>query len=297
MSDLRGFTALSERMEAQDLITMLNHYFGEMYDEIERYHGTLIEFMGDGMLVVFGAPVRRETHAADAVAAAVAMQKRMDIVNRWNAEHGYEPLVMGIGIHTDEMILGNIGSEKRTKYGVLGSAVNLAGRIESFTTAGQILISPGTRAAAGEALEIRNTLTVSPKGTAGEIPLYDIAGIGAPYRLHLRGGNGLMRPLTRPAEVCFSVLEEKRIGAGHMRGTLTAASETVAVLETGENLPLYTNLCLDIGDWLYAKVTGADRGKYTITFTAKPPCFEKWIRQIFDEPAAKNEGEENHAER
>jgi adenylate cyclase len=108
MSDLRGFTAMSERMNPQDLITMLNHYFGVMYEEIERYNGTLIEFMGDGMLVIFGAPVTTRTHASDAVAAALGMQKRMREVNKWNAERGYEPLEMGIGINTDEMILGNI---------------------------------------------------------------------------------------------------------------------------------------------------------------------------------------------
>ena len=160
MSDLRGFTALSERMEPQDLITMLNHFFGEMYEEIERCRGTLIEFLGDGMLVIFGAPAPSETHAADAVAAAVGMQKRMEAVNRWNAERGYEPLAMGIGINTDAVILGKIGSEKRTKYGVLGAAVNLTGRIESYTTEGQILISPGTRAAVASELRISDTLSL-----------------------------------------------------------------------------------------------------------------------------------------
>ncbi|MBQ9661631.1 MAG: PAS domain S-box protein [Oscillospiraceae bacterium] len=295
MSDLRGFTALSERMQAQDLITMLNHYFGEMYAEIERYRGTLIEFMGDGMLVVFGAPTWRETHAADAVAAAIGMQKRMDRVNRWNAEHGYDSLGMGIGINTDEMILGNIGSEKRTKYGVLGSAVNLAGRIESYTTAGQILISPGTHAAIREELEVRKALQVSPKGASGEIPLYDIVGIGAPYRLHINETAGQLRPLPQPAEVLFSLVEEKQIGTERIRGKLMAVSESGADLTSEKPLAPYANLCLDIGESLYAKVTESGEGIYRIAFTAKPPCFEAWTRRVFRASIEPDEGEDRHA--
>ena len=212
MSDLRGFTALSERMSAQDLIAMVNHYFGEMYEEIERQHGTLIEFLGDGMLIVFGAPTWRTSHAAEAVAAAIGMQKRMEQVNAWNREHGYEPLAMGIGINTDEMILGNIGSEKRTKYGVLGAAVNMAGRIESCTTAGQILISPKTLAAIEEKLEVRQTLSISPKGVTGEIQLSDVTGIGGAYDLHLDAVAESLLPLAASVPVRWRASTEARSG-------------------------------------------------------------------------------------
>lgn len=280
MSDLRGFTAMSERMEPQDLITMLNHYFGQMYMEIERYHGTLIEFMGDGMLVVFGAPTWRETHASDAVAAAVGMQKRMAAVNQWNGEHGFEPLAMGIGINTDGMILGNIGSEKRTKYGVLGAAVNLAGRIEGYTTAGQILISPNTRAAVKSELEIRQTLKASPKGVKGEILLSDVCGIGAPYNLRLSKELSALRPLERPAPVSYSLVEGKYIDNTALEGKLLAISEDQAVLETGEELSAWTNICIDLGEKLYAKVVDARKNRCTITFTAKPMCFEQWLSRI-----------------
>ena len=146
MSDLRGFTAMSEQMEPQALISMLNHYLGEMTEVIQQYNGTIIEFIGDGILAIFGAPLASDHHAADAVAAAVAMQTRMRDINAWNGQRGYPTLEMGIGINTGEVIVGNIGSEKRTKYGVVGSHVNLCGRIESYTTGGQILISPQTRA-------------------------------------------------------------------------------------------------------------------------------------------------------
>ncbi|MBQ9686367.1 MAG: PAS domain-containing protein [Oscillospiraceae bacterium] len=280
MSDLRGFTALSERMKPQDLIAMLNHYFGEMYEEIEHYHGTLIEFMGDGMLVVFGAPTWRKSHAVDAVAAAIGMQKRMGKVNAWNLEHGYEPLAMGIGINTDEMILGNIGSEKRTKYGVLGAAVNLAGRIESYTTAGQILVSPGTQAAVGGMLEIRQTLPIAPKGVPGEILLADIIGIGAPYDLRLNTVSEKLGTLATPYPVRFTRLEGKHRGEVLLEGNILAISRDGALLKTQAELAVLDNICLDIGDDLYAKLTQREGKLFRITFTAKPPDFSGWLGRI-----------------
>ena len=290
MSDLRGFTALSERMQPQDLITMLNHYFGEMYEEIERYHGTLIEFMGDGMLVVFGAPTWRESHAADAVAAAIGMQRRMKQVNSWNREHGWEALAMGIGINSDEMILGNIGSEKRTKYGVLGAAVNLAGRIESYTTAGQILISPGTRAAVEAELEIRKTMLISPKGVAGEIQLSDVRGIGSPFSLRLDAEVEELTNLPSPVPLRFSRLEGKRLTERQLEAELLAVSKEEALLKTDAELKPLDNVCLDIGADLYAKLTKKEERLYRISFTAKPPCFEEWLRRV---SGRNREGEEN----
>ena len=285
ISDLRGFTAMSERMQPQDLITMLNHYFGEMYEEIERCHGTLIEFTGDGMLVVFGAPTWRESHASDAVAAAVGMQKRMAAVNGWNAERGYEPLAMGIGINTDEMILGNIGSEKRTKYGVLGAAVNLAGRIESYTTGGQILISPGTREAVKEALEIRQTLWVVPKGVNEAIPLSDVVGIGSPFDLRIDTETEKLCALAQPVTVDFTRVVDKHTEGERLLCRILAVSDQEAEIETSEALSALDNLCIDIGDKLYAKVTQSGNGRCRITFTAKPPCFAAWIDRITSENA------------
>jgi len=280
MSDLRGFTALSERMPPQDLITMLNHYFSQMYEEIERYHGTLIEFEGDGMLVIFGAPTPTETHASDAVAAALGMQKRMKEVNRWNREQWYEPIAMGIGINTDAMILGNIGSEKRTKYGVLGAAVNLTGRIESYTTGGQILISPGTRDAIPEELQIVNTLQVMPKGVDKEITISQVTGIGEPYGIYLDQEE--MPELTEiaPYPVSFTVLEGKHTGREERRGQLTAVSEREALLETEEKLSAYDNLLLKVGDDLYAKVTEVGQKGFRICFTSRPRDFQTWLEKI-----------------
>ena len=276
MSDLRGFTLMSERMQPQDLIAMVNHYFSQMYEEIERYHGTLIEFLGDGMLVIFGAPVLSENHAADAVAAAIGMQKRMAEVNRWNAERGYEPLAMGIGINTDTVILGNIGSEKRTKYGVLGAAVNLTGRIESYTTGGQILIAPATREAIREKLAIRRSFHVQPKGLENGVDLSEVTGIGAPYGICLEEAPAQPLCAVPPVPLRFSVLEGKHADSSVLNGTLLALTDAEALLESERELAPFDNLHIELGEGLYAKVTEADGQRCRICFTAKPPEFDAW---------------------
>ena len=290
MSDLRGFTMMCERMEPESLITMLNHYFAEMYEEIERYGGTIIEFLGDGMFIIFGAPTPTEHHAANAVAAAVAMQKKMKKVNEWNAQHGFETLSMGIGINTDSVILGNIGSEKRTKYGVMGPGVNLAGRIESCTTDGQILVSPTTRAAVGEQLLVLNEFPMSFKGIDGEITISEAGGIGGEYGLFLSEdegkGHDTFHSLFAPYPLHFFRMEGKLADSHELSGELLALSEKRAVFRTPEKLSVFDNLRLDAGGELDAKVTdilenGADEWTICIlTFTALPKNFSEWKKNL-----------------
>jgi adenylate cyclase len=109
------------------------------------YQGTIQELMGDGLLVFFGTPHWQEDDAQRAVACAVAMQAAMATVNETIGREGLPHVEMGIGIHTGEVVVGNIGSYKRTKYGAVGNHVNLAFQIESYTIGGQVLISEATR--------------------------------------------------------------------------------------------------------------------------------------------------------
>ncbi len=280
MSDLRGFTLLSRHMEPQDLIAMLNHYFSEMYEAISRYHGTVIEFLGDGMLVIFGAPVSSARHAADAVAAAVEMQQRMAGVNAWNAARGYPELAMGIGINTDEVVLGNIGSERRTKYGVIGAAVNLTGRIESYTTEGQIILSPTTRARIAEPLTVAQEISAAPKGLDGPVTLTVVSGIGGDYALQLQSDDVPPRPLSAPAEVAFRVLDGKHLDGGALQGVLTALSPRQAVLQTDAPLQPFDNLCLSVCDGLYAKVAACTPDGACLRFTGKPEGFDDWLASL-----------------
>ena len=235
MSDLRGFTMMCEHMDPGDMVSMLNHYFTVMYGEISRYRGTLIEFLGDGMFVIFGAPVRTDTHASDAVAAALGMQRRMREVNEWNAAHGYPELTMGIGINTDEMILGNLGSDRRTKYGVMGAAVNLAGRLESCSAGGQVIITPSTRAMTGSPLVIADTMLVSAKGVKDPVEAAVVTGIGAPYEVYLprdEAAEDPPRPLPAPVRVRYRVLRGKIVDPAELEGKITALSARGALLET-----------------------------------------------------------------
>ena len=149
MSDLRGFTALAERLEATEVVALLNHYLSAMVEVIQRTGGTIDEIIGDAILVLFGAPVAMPDAALRAVRCALAMQKAMREVNEHNFQKGWPEIEMGIALHTGEAVVGNIGSTKRSKYGVVGQPVNLTARIESFTVGGQVLVSPTLISAAG----------------------------------------------------------------------------------------------------------------------------------------------------
>ena len=179
-TDLRRSTELSEMMDPLQFIDMLNHYMCEMIDIINAWQGNILDFVGDAIVVVFGAPRKNEQSARDAVACAVSMQRRMDAVNEWNRERGYPDISMGIGIHCGDAILGNIGSQIRRKYDMIGRNVNLASRIEGFSKGGQILVSTEIMESAGD-LVVENPegrRMVQPKGISEEIMIHEVIGYG-----------------------------------------------------------------------------------------------------------------------
>ena len=268
MSDLRGFTAMSEKMDPQKLITMLNHYLGEMTEIIEKRKGSIIEFLGDGIFAIFGAPLAIENHASNAVAAAVEMQMRMEEINRWNEEHGFPQLEMGIGINTGEVIVGNIGSERRSKYGVMGSHVNLCGRIESYTVGGQVLVSPVTRSMIKEPLSVLQEMEVMPKGVKNPIILSQITGIGGEYQLSYEQKEEELVYLEKPQEVTFSLVKDKHNDMKVNSGCITASSKSEAILVTDEELKPFDNLVIMIGSKRFCKVIRREKDGWLIRFTA-----------------------------
>ena len=280
MSDLRGFTALSERMDASDLIAMLNHYLGEMTEAIQKYHGSIIEFLGDGIFAIFGAPLASEMHATEAVAAALEMQKKMNSINDWNKNKGYPTIEMGIGINTGEVILGNIGSEKRTKYGVVGKHVNLAGRIESYTVGGQILISPSTKALIKENLEILKTLRVNPKGANEELELSDITGLGSPFNIHLELSEEAFSKLINPVSIGFHLIKDKHEGAQTYYGRIIALSKDGAIIQPDIELELFTDIEFDAGGKLFCKIVEKKNDGYVLQFTSIPTGYSDWLKNI-----------------
>jgi adenylate cyclase len=291
-SDLRGFTSLSERLEPEKVIQVLNYYLGCMTDVITRHNGTIDEFMGDGILVLFGAPIRRETDAQRAIACAIEMQLAMEDINKTVQKWELAPLEMGIGIHTGEVVVGNIGSEKRTKYGVVGGPVNLTYRIEACTIGGQILISQETLECAGDSVQIAEQQTVSPKGVTEPITIHEVAGIGAPYHLRLTHKQELFSPLAVPILIRFRLIQEKQASDSSFIGQIISLSDKGALVETeapvANAIEPLSNLkinFLSLGSTftsqdVYAKTIKKvpDQNQLRIHFTAMPPALIEQLK-------------------
>src|SRR3989449_6473783 len=144
MSDLRGYTRFAEHGDPAGVMAVLNDYLGRMADIVIAHGGTINEFIGDAIFAVFGAPIAHPDHAERAAATALAMQRALGEINVGHVARGLPRFEMGIGVNTGEAVVGNIGSEQRTKYAVVGSAVNLAGRLEGATVGGQVFVSAAT---------------------------------------------------------------------------------------------------------------------------------------------------------
>lgn len=132
-SDIRSFTSISESMDGAKVVSMLNIYFSDMTDAIFQYHGTIDKFIGDAIMAFWGAPIRIPDHADKAIEAALEMIRRLQQVNERLEQEGFPRLEIGIGLNTGEVILGNIGSEQKLDYTVIGDNVNLASRLEGLT--------------------------------------------------------------------------------------------------------------------------------------------------------------------
>ncbi|HZE21453.1 MAG TPA: adenylate/guanylate cyclase domain-containing protein, partial [Desulfobaccales bacterium] len=185
MSDLRGFTAIIADMAPEQVITFLNRYLSKMIEILLDNQAIIDEILGDGILAFFGAPEPLEDHPARAVACALQMQAAMDEINTANEAEGLPRLAMGIGVNTGTVVVGNIGSERRTKYSVVGSDVNFASRMEAFALAGQVLISAATYRRVQDLVEVGNVFQVEMKGLPGRATLYEVRGMAAPYNIRL----------------------------------------------------------------------------------------------------------------
>jgi adenylate cyclase len=173
-SDIRGFTALSETMRPDDMATLLTEYFTEMVDSVFRNEGTLDKFIGDAVMAQWGAPIGTADDADKAMIAAIEMMRELDKLNaKWRAE-GRPELQIGIGLNYGEAFAGNIGSERRLEFTVIGDTVNTASRLCSAAGPGEILISEEMR----QALASKPPLAVCPpmelKGKSQPVPVYRV---------------------------------------------------------------------------------------------------------------------------
>ncbi|MBD2447067.1 adenylate/guanylate cyclase domain-containing protein [Nostoc sp. FACHB-152] len=280
-SDLRGFSAMSEQLPPEQVVAVLNYYLEAMTDVINQYKGTINEFMGDGIFVMFGAPINRPDDSQRAIACAVAMQLAMQQVNEYNRQRNHPILEMGIGINTGEVVAGNIGSQKRAKYTVVGSHVNLASRVETYTVGGQVLISESTRQDANIELQITGQMQIEPKGIKELVTIYEIRGIGGQYNLFLPNDDEGMVNLNQSVPIEYTVLQGKHAVGTVFEGELISLSEKYAQLRSLNSLELLNNLKLKLLDsqlptdeFIYAKVmkkSDVDEHTVTIRFTSVPP--------------------------
>lgn len=172
MSDIRSFSTICEQLPADMVMHMLNNYLGTMSDIIIGHQGTIDEFIGDAILAMFGAPISRDDDADRAVQCALEMQQAMLAINRENQSLGLPEISMGIGINTGKVIAGNIGSEKRSKYGIVGHQVNLTSRIEGRAAGGEILISQTTLEQLQGDYPVDDRQTVRVKGIHREVSIF-----------------------------------------------------------------------------------------------------------------------------
>jgi len=179
ISDIRDFTAMSEQMKPEEVVQFLNDYFSDMVDAVFEYGGVLDKFLGDGLLAVFGSFGDALDHPWRAVSAALRMHARLQKINEERAARSLAPIRIGIGIHTGEVIVGNIGSQKRLEYTVIGDGVNTTSRLESmnkqFST--MILISDATYEAVKDRFECRLMPESVLRGKTRPIQLYEVIGV------------------------------------------------------------------------------------------------------------------------
>jgi class 3 adenylate cyclase/CHASE3 domain sensor protein len=173
-SDVRGFTAASERMEPDELVDELNEYLSEMTEIVFRYEGTLDKYVGDAVMVFFGDPIWQPDHAERAVRMAFDMRDRMPALqDRWLRRYR-ESFQIGIGIATGWVTVGDIGSEARSDYTVLGNEVNLASRLSDRATAGQILVTEQTFSEVRDLVESSPVEGVALKGVSRPVRVYQL---------------------------------------------------------------------------------------------------------------------------
>ena len=173
-SDIRGFTAMSEKMEAEEMAKLLSEYFTEMVECVFTFNGTLDKFIGDAVMAQWGAPISEEDDPDRAMGAAVEMMRDLERLNlRWAAE-GRPQLQIGIGLNYGEAFAGNIGSERRLEYTVIGDTVNTASRLCGAAAGGEILLSEAMRNAMKKSPKLRSHPPMELKGKSRPLPVFSV---------------------------------------------------------------------------------------------------------------------------
>jgi len=295
MSDLRGFTALTANMPPEKVIDLLNRYLGKMIEILLDNRAIIDEIAGDGILAFFGAPEPQDDHPLRAVATALKMQGAMEEVNRLNLVDGLPHLEMGIAVNTGAVVVGNIGSERRAKYSVVGAHVNFTSRIEAYALGGQVFVSAATYERVKELAEIGDVVQVEVKGMPGLVTLYEVLGLGGVYDLHLQGKMEIRVALPERLPVSLLRIEDKIVTGTAGNAWITELSETTArVIYEGElrewedvNVRLLGKDREELPGRLYGKViqvkTGEPLKEATVRFTSVSAEALEYIRNAMNQ--------------
>jgi adenylate cyclase len=173
-ADIRGFTRISEHAPPEKIVSLLNRYFSAMTEIIFAHGGTLDKYLGDGLMALFGAPTATPDDASNALNAAVAMQRRLLGINRELHDEGFPEIGVGMGLHTGEVVVGYIGSDRRSEYTAIGDTVNTSSRLESNARGGEILISDATAKAAHSRYKLQPREAIMVKNRQQPVNLWEV---------------------------------------------------------------------------------------------------------------------------
>jgi class 3 adenylate cyclase len=289
MSDLRGYTRFAEHGDPAHVMEVLNGYLARMTEIVIAHGGTINEFIGDAIFAIFGAPLAHADHAERAAAAALAMQRAMDEVNAAHTARGLPRFEMGIGINTGEAVVGNIGSEQRAKYAVVGSVVNVAARVEGATVGGQVFVTVSTHEAIAAIAEVAPPFAIEVKGLTEPLVLYELRGIAGRFaqRLGDDPDGGTEVDVALPL-VCW-VIDGKVVRPDAITGTVERLGRRELEVRLSAALPSLTNVRCRLtypalghaSSDLYGKVVGGAAPALTrIRLTSVDPADERILAAL-----------------
>jgi adenylate cyclase len=301
LTDLRGFTVITENYSASQVVDLLNRYFAHMCEIIYRHGGTVDKFIGDSIMALFGAPVSRPNDVEQAVCCAVEMQIAMDSFNKGNEDLGMPNIYMGIGINTGQVVAGKIGSDLHNEYTVIGDEVNLASRIEAYTLRGQILMSQNTFSRLDGLVSVKAPIHVSVKGKRDPMLFYELVSIGPPHNLTVpdrEARRSLRVDVNIPLQ--FQICEGKVVCPDKYEGHILNISSGGMLACTFARVEPYYNIkfrvVIDVlgvkSDDIYGKILrvkkNAELYEMNIEFTVIDPrdrdAIKELVNQIFAGP-------------
>ncbi|MCU7870939.1 MAG: PilZ domain-containing protein [Candidatus Thiodiazotropha sp. (ex Lucinoma borealis)] len=268
LSDLRGFTALTERYPPNTIIKILNFYFSRMCEIIFRFGGSIDKFMGDSIMALFGLTEQKKDDLERAIACSVEMQRAMLEINSENSKQGYPRLFMGIGINTGAVVAGHLGSELHHEYTVIGDEVNLASRIEAYSLRGQILLSDRSRTLADDYIEVGEPNQVVVKGKQVPVTLYELLSTSRPRYLEVPRVESRRSPrIEVDFPISFQPLEDKAVSTQSYAGRaidlsyngLQAHLPVKLQLLSDIRITLYTSLMSEQSSHIYAKILDCEK--------------------------------------